>query len=51
MTKYYEGYRMLDGEMFLCSNSLGLIEVAVYQSDVAVLADLEPGDKIIIKYE
>ena len=51
MTKYYEGYRMSEGEMFLCDNSLVLIEVAAYQADVAVLADLEPGDKIIIKYE
>jgi S-adenosylmethionine hydrolase len=51
ITKYYEGYRMSEGEMFLCNNSLGLIEVAAYQADVAVLADLEPGDKIIIKYE
>ena len=51
MTKYYEGYRMSDGEMFLCGNSLGLVEVAAYQADVSVLADLEPGDKIIIKYE
>ena len=51
MTKYFKEYHVSEGEMFLCNNSLGLIEVAAYQSDVAVLADLEPGDKIIIKYE
>ena len=51
MTKYYEDYHVSDGEMFLCRNSLGLIEVAAYQSDVAILTDLEPGEKIIIKYE
>jgi hypothetical protein len=27
------------------------LEVAAYQSDVAILADLEPGDTIIINYE
>jgi hypothetical protein len=37
--------------MFLCSNALGLIEIAGYQLDVATLADLEPDNKIIIKYE
>ena len=37
--------------MFLCKNALGLIEIAGYQLDVSTLADLEPGDKIIIKYE
>ena len=46
-----DSYRPMDDEMFLCNNALGLVEIAGYQSDVAVLADLEPGDKIIIKYE
>ena len=44
-------YQPTDDEMFLCNNALGLIEIAGYQSDVSILADLEPGDKIIINYE
>ena len=51
ITKYYGDYHVSDGEMFLCRNSLGLIEVAAYQSDVAILTDLEPGERIIINYE
>ena len=46
-----DSYRPMDDEMFLCNNALGLVEIAGYQSDVAVLTDLEPGDKIIINYE
>lgn len=37
--------------MYLCNNALGFIEVAAYQSDVAVAADLDLGDKIFIHYE
>ncbi len=51
ITKFFTYYNVSEEEMFLCSNSLGLIEVAAYQSDVAVLADLEPGDKVIIKID
>ena len=51
ITKHFDQYEASDNEMFLCDNALGLLEVASFQSDVAVLADLEPGDKIIIKYE
>lgn len=51
ITKHFGQYEASDNEMFLCDNALGLLEVASFQSDVAVLADLEPGDKIIIKYE
>lgn len=51
ITKHFGQYEASDNEMFLSDNALGLLEVASFQSDVAVLADLEPGDKIIIKYE
>jgi S-adenosylmethionine hydrolase len=52
VTEYAESYRPSEeDEMFLCKNALGLIEIAGYQLDVSTLADLEPGDKIIIKYE
>lgn len=51
VTEYAKDYHSLDDEMFLCSNALGLIEIAGYQLDVATLADLEPDNKIIIKYE
>lgn len=49
--KYFEEYHDSYEEMFLCTNALGLLEVSLYKSDVAVLADLEPGDKIYIRYE
>ena len=51
ITKHFGQYEASENEMFLSDNALGLLEVASFQSDVAVLADLEPGDKIIIKYE
>ena len=51
ITTYTDLYRPLNDEMYLCNNALGLIEIAGYQSDVSVLADLEPGDRIIIEYE
>jgi hypothetical protein len=51
VTEFAEDYHTLEDEMFLCNNALGLIEIAGNQLDVAVLADLEPGNKIIIKYE
>ena len=51
MTRYFDEYKNADDEMYLCSNALGFVEVAAYQSDVAVLTDLEPGDRIIIQYE
>ena len=51
MTRHFDCYEFADEEMYLCDNALGFIEVASYQSDVAILADLEPGDKIIIEYE
>lgn len=51
IARHYNSYDALDGEMYLCNNALGFIEVAGYQSDVAVLADLELGDKIFIHYE
>lgn len=51
MTRYFDEYRNAEDEMYLCGNALGFVEVAVYQSDVAILADLEPGDRIIIQYE
>lgn len=51
ITKHFDCYQPSENEMFLCDNALGYIEVASYQADVAILADLEPGDKIYIKYE
>lgn len=51
ITRHFGQYRPSDDEMFLCDNTLGLIEIAGYRSDVAILADLEPGDKVIIQYE
>jgi len=51
ITKHYPEYSALESEMYLCDNSLGFIEVATYQSDVAILADLDVADKIIIQYE
>lgn len=51
ITKHYDRYQMSDNEMFLCDNALGYIEIASYQADVAILTDLEPGDKVYIKYE
>lgn len=51
ITKHFTQYKASENEMFLCDNALGLLEVSSFQSDVAVLADLEPGDTIIIKYE
>ena len=51
ITKHFQHYPVSEEEMVLCDNALGLIEIASYQSDVAILADLEPGDKIIIKVE
>ena len=50
MTRHFDCYESADDEMYLCDNALGYIEVASYQSDVAILADLEPGDKIIIQF-
>ena len=51
IARHYNNYNVSDGEMYLCNNALGFIEVTVFQSDVAVLADLEPGDKVFIQYE
>ncbi|MBP5497013.1 MAG: SAM-dependent chlorinase/fluorinase [Bacteroidales bacterium] len=51
ITAHADSYKPLDDEMYLCHNALGLIEITGYQSDVSILADLEPGDKIFIKYE
>ena len=51
VTRHFPKYRPSDDEMFLCDNALGLIEIAGHQADVAILADLEPGDKVIVKYE
>lgn len=51
ITAHSDYYQPMDDEMYLCNNALGFIEITGYQSDVSILADLEPGDKIIIKYE
>ncbi len=37
-------------EMFLTDNSLGCIEITLYQGRVAALADLQVGDKVEISY-
>lgn len=49
--KHFDHYTSTDDEMYLCNNALGYLEIAAYQSDVAILADLEPGDTITINYE
>lgn len=49
--KHFDRYTATDDEMYLCNNALGYLEIAAYQSDVAILADLEPGDTITIQYE
>jgi S-adenosylmethionine hydrolase len=49
--KHFDHYTATDDEMYLCNNALGYLEIAAYQSDVAILADLEPGDTITIQYE
>lgn len=49
--KHFSNYKSTEDEMYLCNNSLGYLEVSAYQSDVAILADLEPGDTITINYE
>ena len=49
ITKHFQNYPVSEEEMVLCDNALGFVEVSVYQSDVAILSDLEPGDKVIIK--
>lgn len=49
--KHFNNYVFTEDEMYLCNNALGYLEIAAYQSDVAILADLEPGDTITIKYE
>ena len=51
ITAHSDSYQPMDDEMYLCNNALGLIEITGYQSDVSILTDLEPGDKIFIKYE
>lgn len=50
VTDYSDGYTDFGNDMFLTDNSLDLIEVSSYQADVAVLADLEPGDIVNITY-
>ena len=50
MTRHFDCYESADDEMYLCDNALGYVEVASYQSDVAILTDLEPGDLINIKF-
>lgn len=48
--KFTPKYAELGNEMFLTENELGYIEIAAHQSDVAILADLNPYDKVIINY-
>ena len=48
--KFTPKYAELGNEMFLTENELGHIEIAAHQSDVAILADLNPYDKVIINY-
>lgn len=46
---YHDTYRS-DEEFYFTGNALGCLEITMYQGDVAILADLKVGDKIIITY-
>ena len=46
---YHESYSP-EEEFYLTGNALGCLEIAMYQGDVAILADFKVGDKIIITY-
>ena len=48
--KFSNNYQSLNNEMFLTENGLGFIEIASYQSDVSIIADLKPYDRIVITY-
>ena len=48
--RFSENYKPFDNEMFLTENELGYIEIASYQSDVSIIADLNPYDRIVITY-
>lgn len=49
INKYYDIYQN-DEDMYLVSNSLGCIEIAMYNGNVSVLTDMRIDDKIIITY-
>jgi len=50
ISKYYESYQK-DEDMYLVSNSLGCIEIAMYNGNVSVLTDMRIDDKVIITYQ
>lgn len=47
---YHPDY-VAEKEMFLTNNSLGCIEITMTNGHVAMLADLQVGDKVIINYD
>lgn len=46
---YHESYTP-EEEFYFTGNALGCLEIAMYQGNVAILADFKVGDKITIKY-
>lgn len=46
---YHESYSP-EEEFYFTGNALGCLEIAMYQGNVAILADFKVGDKITIKY-
>ncbi len=49
INKYFDSYVKTD-QLFLTSNALGFIEIALYRGAVAILASLNPEDKVSIRY-
>jgi len=46
---FHENYRP-EEEFYFTGNALGCLEIAMYQGNVAILADFKVGDKITINY-
>lgn len=46
---YHDKYQP-EEEFYLTNNALDCLEITMYQAEVAILADLKAGDKIIIEY-
>lgn len=50
ITKCYEHYNKAEKEAFLVYNQLGYVEIAMYRSNVAVLADIKVDDVVEIVF-
>lgn len=50
ITKFYESYNPSEKEPFLVQNQLGYVEIAMYRSNIAVLADIRAGDVVEIQF-